>query len=157
MRGGKMWGPAAATAHNTHCGRGWINSSEDGTWWCNPQPRIMEHRNLKDNTLSEQWAQEPQRGRGERNRDCRHFHCTALSNILRQQSAETHSGFILTENEAVCGEEGKGRPGVNTAVKAAEVLLLSRERARWSVTDPWGGHETHCTVFHLHFMRQWMH
>lgn len=105
-------GPAAATAHNTHCGRGWINSSEDGTLWCNPRPRIMEHRNLKDNTLSEQWAQEPRRGRAERNGDSRHFPCKGLSSILRRRRAETHSGFILTENEAVCGNkkgEGEGR------------------------------------------------
>lgn len=104
-------GPAAAAAHNTHCGRGWINSSEDGTLWCNPQPRIMEHRNLKDNTLSEQWAQEPQRGRAERNGDSRHFHCKALSSILRRRRAETHSGFILTENEAVCGNNKKKEAG----------------------------------------------
>lgn len=105
-------GPAAATAHNTHCGRGWINSSEDGTLWCNPQPRIMEHRNLKDNTLSEQWAQEPQRGRAERNGDSRHFPCKGLSSILRQRRAETHSGFILTENGAVCGnKKGEGEGG----------------------------------------------
>lgn len=148
-------GPAAATAHNTHCGRGWINSSEDGTLWCNPQPRIMEHRNLKDNARSEQWAQEPQRGRAERNGDSRHFHCKALSSILRRQQAETHSGFILTENEAVCGNNKKG--GRETVVKTAEVIpSLHFTSLHFRLWTPPGGHETRSTAFLLHFMRRRM-
>lgn len=108
-------GPAAATEHNTHCGRGWINSSEDGTLRCNPQPRIMEHRNLKDNALSEQWAPEPRRGRAVRNGDSRHFFPARAYRVSRDGGGQRHiSGFILTENEAVCGNKRGGRRGRGT-------------------------------------------
>lgn len=106
----KMWGLVSATTHNTHCGRGWINSSEDGTWWCNPQPRIMEHRNLKDNALSEQRAREPERGRDASYRG-RCFHCAPLSNILRQQQAETHFGLSWQKMEPFEAEKVKGIQG----------------------------------------------
>lgn len=145
-------GPAAATAHNTHCGRGWINSSEDGTLWCNPQPRIMEHRNLKDNTLSEQWAQEPQRA--QRNGDSSHFLCRGLSSILRRwrrwRRAKTHSGFILTENEAVCGNKKRGRGGQQLCRRVIPSLHFTLLQAM----DPPGGHQPH--FFCISWRGEWV-
>lgn len=113
--------PVSTTACNTHCGSCWINSSEDDTWWCNPRPRIMEHRNLKDNTLSEQQVWEPERGT-DASYHGRCFLCAPLSNILRQQQQpETHSGFIWTENGAFRRQKGKRHSGSSsTSGKTSE-------------------------------------
>lgn len=50
----------------------------------------MEHRNLKDNVLSEQRAREPEREAGMPLTVADAFPAHPLSNILRQQRAETH-------------------------------------------------------------------
>ncbi len=113
-------GAVSATTHNTHCGRGWINSSEDGTCWCNPQPRIMEHHNLKDNALSEQRAREPEREAGMPLTVADAFTVLLLSNILRQQWAETHFGLSWQKTEPFEARRYRAFGEVNTGIKCAE-------------------------------------
>lgn len=67
---------------------------------CNPQPRIMEHRNLKDNALSGHWAREPEREWGS---DASYG--GRCSRTKRPETAASRDTFwiILTENGAVWG------------------------------------------------------
>lgn len=131
--------PVSAATHNTHNGRSWINSSEDGTWWCNPQPRIMEHRNLKDNTLSEHWAREPER---ERERERVRQRCILWWQMLSPccpikhlETAASRDTFwiISTENGAVWGRKIEGIRRSKHRYEDSWGPLFSQEWGHYSV------------------------